>query len=128
MADPLHWVNCPIVRRRSVRRQPPSPSPGRCTVHRTPGSAAPEWTMPPPTILITGANGEIGHGLVSRLSELGPVRIVALDLHAPDASLQARCHRVVTGDISDIALLDTLVATYDFDVVYHLAALLSTKS
>jgi nucleoside-diphosphate-sugar epimerase len=82
----------------------------------------------PRTILITGANGEIGHGLVHRLAELAPVRIIALDLHAPDTSIQARCHRVVTGDIADIALLDTLAATYDFDVVYHLAALLSTKS
>jgi nucleoside-diphosphate-sugar epimerase len=82
----------------------------------------------PRTILITGANGEIGHGLVHSLSESEPVRIVALDLHAPDAFVAARCHRVVTGDIADIALLDTLVATYDFDVVYHLAALLSTKS
>lgn len=82
----------------------------------------------PRTILITGANGEIGHGLVSSLSELYPVRIVALDLHASDAFIQTRCHRVVAGDISDIALLDNLAATYDFDVVYHLAALLSTKS
>jgi nucleoside-diphosphate-sugar epimerase len=84
--------------------------------------------MPPPTILITGANGEIGHGLVGSLAESAQVRIVALDLHAPDEAIRARCHRVVTGDIADIALLDTLVATYDFDTVYHLAALLSTKS
>src|SRR5919109_181481 len=82
----------------------------------------------PRTLLITGANGEIGHGLISSLAEAGPAQIVALDLHAPDSFVQARCHRVVTGDISDIALLDTLAATYDFDVVYHLAALLSTKS
>jgi nucleoside-diphosphate-sugar epimerase len=82
----------------------------------------------PRTILITGANGEIGHGLVTSLAESSPVRLVALDLHAPDAFIQARCHRVVAGDIADIALLDTLAATYDFDVVYHLAALLSTKS
>lgn len=82
----------------------------------------------PRTILITGANGEMGHGLIMRLAELEPVRIVALDLHQPDTYVQARCHRVVVGDISDLALLDTLVATYDFDTVYHLAALLSTKS
>jgi nucleoside-diphosphate-sugar epimerase len=82
----------------------------------------------PRTILITGANGEIGHGLVTRLAELSPARIVALDLHAVDAAIGERCHRVVTGDIADIALLDTLAATYDFDIVYHLAALLSTKS
>jgi nucleoside-diphosphate-sugar epimerase len=82
----------------------------------------------PRTILITGANGEIGHGLVASLAESTPIHIIALDLHAPDTFVQSRCHRVVTGDISDIALLDTLAATYDFDVVYHLAALLSTKS
>jgi threonine 3-dehydrogenase len=80
------------------------------------------------TILITGANGEIGHGLVAALSEASPVRIIALDLHSPDVYIQNRCHRVVTGDISDIALLDNLAATYDFDAIYHLAALLSTKS
>ena len=80
------------------------------------------------TWIVSGANGEIGHGLVSRLAELSPARIIALDLHAPDAAIQARCHRVVTGDIADVALLDTLAATYDFDAVYHLAALLSTKS
>ena len=41
----------------------------------------------PRTILITGANGEIGHGLVTRLAETEPARIVALDLHAPDAAI-----------------------------------------
>jgi nucleoside-diphosphate-sugar epimerase len=80
------------------------------------------------TILITGANGEIGHGLIGSLADTSPVRIVALDLHAPDEFVRTRCHRVVTGDIADIALLDTLSATYDFDAIYHLAALLSTKS
>jgi nucleoside-diphosphate-sugar epimerase len=84
--------------------------------------------MPPRTILITGANGEIGHGLVGRLADASSDRIVALDLHLPDEFVRTRCHRVVVGDISDIALLDTLSATYDFDAIYHLAALLSTKS
>lgn len=84
--------------------------------------------MTPRTILITGANGEIGHGLVGRLAETNQVRLVALDLHAPDRFVRERCQRVVAGDIADMALLDTLAATYDFDAVYHLAALLSTKS
>jgi len=84
--------------------------------------------MNPRTLLITGANGEIGHGLVSRLAELNGDRMIALDLHTPDPLIRERCHRVVAGDIADIALLDTLAATYDFAAVYHLAALLSTKS
>jgi nucleoside-diphosphate-sugar epimerase len=81
-----------------------------------------------PTVLITGANGEIGHGLVARLAESSQVALVALDLHAADEFVRTRCQRVVAGDIADIALLDTLAATYDFDAIYHLAALLSTKS
>src|SRR5262249_13941522 len=51
-----------------------------------------------------------------------------LDLHQTDETLKARCYRSVTGDIADIALLENLAATYDFDAIYHLAALLSTKS
>jgi threonine 3-dehydrogenase len=80
------------------------------------------------TILITGANGEIGHGLIANLAERSSARLVALDLHAPDDALRARCHRVVSGDIADMPLLESLAAAFDFDVVYHLAALLSTKS
>jgi threonine 3-dehydrogenase len=82
----------------------------------------------PATILITGANGEIGHGLIANLTERSPVRIVALDLQALDDSVRARCHRIVSGDITDTALLENLAAAFDFDVVYHLAALLSTRS
>jgi threonine 3-dehydrogenase len=82
----------------------------------------------PPTILITGANGEIGHGLISRLADGPPLRIVALDLHSPDEAIRSRCHQTVLGDISDMGLLESLTATHDFDAVYHLAALLSTKS
>jgi nucleoside-diphosphate-sugar epimerase len=84
--------------------------------------------MSPRTILITGANGEIGHGLIDCLADQAQTRIVALDLHSPDETVKAKCHRVVTGDIADIALLENLSATYDFDSIYHLAALLSTKS
>lgn len=80
------------------------------------------------TILITGANGEIGHGLISRLAERSDVRIVALDLHELDASLKPNVHRAVTGDILDTALVESLSATYNFDTIYHLAALLSTKA
>lgn len=80
------------------------------------------------TILITGANGEIGHGLISRLAEHSTVRIIALDLHELDETLKPKVHRAVTGDILDTALLESLSATYNFDTIYHLAALLSTKA
>jgi nucleoside-diphosphate-sugar epimerase len=80
------------------------------------------------TILVTGANGEIGRGLITHLSDLADVRIIALDLHAIDEPLRSRCYRTATGDILDSGLLESLSAAYDFDTIYHLAALLSTKS
>jgi threonine 3-dehydrogenase len=80
------------------------------------------------TILITGANGEIGHGLISRLAEHSDVRIIALDLQELDEALKPKVYRAVAGDILDTALLESLSATYNFDTIYHLAALLSTKA
>ena len=80
------------------------------------------------TVLITGASGEIGHGLIEHLAEQSGVRIVALDLHQMDEAMAAKCHRVVTGDILDAALIRSLSEAHDFDVIHHLAALLSTKS
>jgi threonine 3-dehydrogenase len=80
------------------------------------------------TILITGANGEIGHGLISHLAQRPDVRLVALDMHDLDEKLKAKCARVFIGDIMDEGLLKTLSANHEFDVIYHLAALLSTKA
>jgi nucleoside-diphosphate-sugar epimerase len=80
------------------------------------------------TILITGAGGEIGHGLITRLAELGDNRIVAMDLSPIEDGLKAKCHRAIQGDILDTGLLGSLAASNEFDVVVHLAALLSTMS
>jgi threonine 3-dehydrogenase len=80
------------------------------------------------TVLITGANGEIGHGLIAGLAETNGTRIVALDLHALDDSLKAKCYRTIVGDITDPSVVEALGANFDFDVIFHLAALLSTKS
>ena len=74
------------------------------------------------TVLITGAGGEIGHGLIDKLAAQAEVRIVALDLHPMDEAVAAKCHRVVVGDILDTALLESLSAAFDFDVIHHLAA------
>lgn len=80
-------------------------------------------------ILITGANGEIGHGLVSSLMERNPAtRIVAVDVHPLSKALTEQCHEVIVGDIMDSSLLDRLAAFYDFSTIYHLAAILSTKA
>jgi nucleoside-diphosphate-sugar epimerase len=79
-------------------------------------------------ILVTGANGEIGHGLIRRLATAGREKIVALDLAALDPHLSELCDDVVQGSILDRALLDRLVSRYDFATIFHLAAMLSTRA
>lgn len=80
------------------------------------------------TILITGANGEIGHGLISHLADTDGVSIVALDLHPLDDVISAKCHVKIVGDILDTSVLENLSTAHDFDTIYHLAALLSTRA
>ncbi len=83
--------------------------------------------MRKPVILITGAGGEIGHGLVTRLSDSG-APIITLDVSPLDPSLAPRVAREFTGSITDTALLDRILAEFEVDRVFHLAALLSTRS
>jgi nucleoside-diphosphate-sugar epimerase len=80
-------------------------------------------------ILITGANGEVGHGLIQQLADSQEqFPIVALDLNTLDRPLRPLVHRMVVGDILDTKLLETLSTEYEIDTIYHLAALLSTAS
>ena len=78
--------------------------------------------------LITGANGEIGHGLIEHFSRDGDHEIVALDLKPLDASLEKHCTAHIVGDILDENLLQRLVSEFEIQTVYHLAALLSTRA
>lgn len=84
--------------------------------------------MAPKSVLVTGANGEIGHGLISCLADQIDTCIVALDLNQPDEILAKKCHQVIAGDILNQELLNNLVEEYEFEVIYHLAALLSTSA
>lgn len=78
-------------------------------------------------ILITGASGEIGQALIASLSQSSPLPILTLDLHAIPQDLAELCTHIA-GDILDHKLLARLVTEYDFDTIFHLAALLSTRS
>jgi len=80
------------------------------------------------TVLITGANGEIGHGLISHFAERDGVRVVAMDLNTLDEDTRKKCYKTYTGDILDNRFLDSLSTGHDFDAIYHLAALLSTRA
>ena len=84
--------------------------------------------MRKPVVLITGAGGEIGHGLIARLTDAGRTSVVTLDLNPLDASLAPLVAREFTGSILDTALLERILSQYEIDTVFHLAALLSTRS
>lgn len=78
-------------------------------------------------IMITGAAGEIGNALITSLAEQSNVPILSLDLQ-PLPEKQARMTTHLQGDVLDQALLSRLISEYEIDTIYHLAALLSTRS
>jgi nucleoside-diphosphate-sugar epimerase len=79
-------------------------------------------------VLITGAGGEIGHGLIDQLADSGRDSIVTIDLNPLEPSLAHKVRREFTGSITDARLLDRILSEFEVDTVYHLAALLSTRS
>jgi nucleoside-diphosphate-sugar epimerase len=79
-------------------------------------------------VLITGAGGEIGHGLIERLAESDGASIVALDLNPLEAAQARLVRREFTGSITDARLLDRILSEFEISTVFHLAALLSTRS
>ena len=84
--------------------------------------------MRKPVVLITGAGGEIGHGLIERLAAQSHRGIVTLDIARLDAEIARRVDREITGSILDRNLLDRVLAEFQVELVIHLAALLSTRS
>jgi nucleoside-diphosphate-sugar epimerase len=80
-----------------------------------------------PVVVITGAGGEIGHGLITKLAEDGR-RIITLDVNPLEPVLGRMVQREFTGSILDGSLLERVLAEFEVDLVFHLAALLSTRS
>jgi threonine 3-dehydrogenase len=78
-------------------------------------------------ILITGAAGEIGDALIKRLAEQDTHELISLDVKP----LPEETNRLVThiqGDILDQSMLARLVSEYEIVIIFHLAALLSTRA
>ena len=84
--------------------------------------------MRKPVVLITGAGGEIGHGLIERLASQSQRGIVTLDITRLEAGIARKVDREITGSILDRNLLDRVLAEFQVELVIHLAALLSTRS
>ena len=80
-----------------------------------------------PVVLITGASGEIGHGLIESLARDGRRPIITLDLKPLEPALGALVQQQYAGSILDDNLLERILSEYEVDLVFHLAALLSTR-
>lgn len=83
--------------------------------------------MSKPVVLITGANGEIGRSLLRRLHEEGRYRVVTVDLTPLPEPFRHLCLETYAGNVMDRYLMDQLAAHHEIEVVFHLAALLSTR-
>jgi len=77
------------------------------------------------SVLVTGACGEIGQALVQELASRGGYRIVTADLVALPDSVRPAVAEHVQGDL--IYKIKTFY-DYDFDLIFHLAASLSSKA
>ena len=83
--------------------------------------------MRKPVTLITGASGEIGHGLIESLADAG-TPIITIDLKPLESTLAGKVVREYVGSILEEHLLERILAEYEVETVYHLAALLSTRA
>ena len=84
--------------------------------------------MRKPVILITGAGGEIGHGLIERLAGQSHRAIVTLDVARLESPIASKVDREITASILDRAVLERVLAEFQVELVFHLAALLSTRA
>ncbi len=84
--------------------------------------------MRKPVILITGASGEIGHGLIEKLAASGDNSIITIDLQPLPKEHRGMVDREYLGSILEIHLLERILAEFEVRTIYHLAALLSTRT
>lgn len=80
------------------------------------------------TILITGAAGEIGHGLINAFAGQPGIRLIAMDLREVPAELHHKVDSVHQGDICDRAFIEHVISLHRVNEIMHLAALLSTSA
>ena len=76
-------------------------------------------------VLVTGACGEIGQALVQGLTSRGGFRIVTSDLNPLPESIRALAAEHVQGDL--VYKIKNFY-DYDFKIIFHLAASLSSKA
>ena len=77
------------------------------------------------TVLVTGACGEIGQALVQELAKRGGCQIVTADIAPLPAPIKELVSEHVQGDL---VYKIKIFYDYDFDIIFHLAASLSSKA
>lgn len=78
------------------------------------------------TVFITGASGEVGHGLVKSLSNSS--NIVTLDINPLPKELEKNCSKSYLGNLLDSNLLEKIIKKHNPSIIFHLAATLSTSA
>lgn len=78
-------------------------------------------------VLVTGANGEIGHSLLEAFASSGDRDVISVDLRPLGDAQKGYVKWSFEGDISDPKLIEQL-ESFDIAEIYHLAALLSTSA
>lgn len=81
-----------------------------------------------PVVFITGAGGEVGHGLIKAMGKSGGDDIVATDLRELDQSIRDACTGTSQVDVCDREAMDRLLSMYRVTDIFHLAAVLSTRA
>src|SRR3989344_1245722 len=77
-------------------------------------------------VLVTGANGEVGHGLIPELKKL-VYFVVAFDIDELDLELYDLVDDEFIGSVSISESVAEVLNQHKFDIVFHLAAVLSTE-
>lgn len=76
--------------------------------------------------LITGISGEVGHALIKALAPSGEYKASAADTKVPDEITARSLKNFFSCDISDTTLVTKIFEKENFDIIFHLAAILST--
>lgn len=75
--------------------------------------------------LITGISGEVGHGLIKKLYAKS-FKVYALDIKEPEGEILKYIEKFYEGDITNRPLINKVFEEQKFDIIFHLASILST--
>ena len=78
-------------------------------------------------ILVTGANGEVGHGLIQKLKGQDvKTKTIAVYHNVLDLVMSKNADILIKADVTDNNLIGNIFNKYNITTIYHLAAVLST--